>query len=252
MPTLTDRVALVTGASSGIGLATARAFGAAGARVALVDVQVGLGEEAAGRLRADGVDAHFFPADMASVKDVEEMVGAVARHWGRLDVAFNNAGIEGETAPVSDCPVANWDRVIAINLSGVFHCMRLEIPAMLANGGGSIVNCSSVAGSVGFAGIPAYVASKHGVIGLSRTAALEYANEGLRVNSISPGVIDTPMIERFTGGDAEALAGLEAMEPMERLGSPEEVAAAVVWLCSEDASFITGADIPVDGGYLAR
>ena len=252
MPQLTDKVALVTGASSGIGLATARAFGEAGARVALVDVQVGLGEEAAAELRGSGVDAHFFPADMAAVGDIEEMVGAVLRRWGRLDMAFNNAGIEGESAPVSECPVANWDRVIAINLSGVFHCMRLEIPAILDSGGGSIVNCSSIAGSVGFAGIPAYVASKHGLIGLSRTAALEYANQGLRVTSISPGVFETPMLERFTGGDADALAGLRSLEPMERLGDPNEVAAAVVWLSSDEASFITGADIPVDGGYLAR
>lgn len=245
-------VALVTGASSGIGRATATAFAASGARVALADLQTDPGEELAAALRADGADAHFFAADMAEADDVKAMVAGVIERWGRLDAAFNNAGVEGETAPTAECTVANWDRVLAINLTGVFHCMRHEIPAMLEGGGGAIVNCSSVAGSVGFAGIPAYVASKHGLIGLSRTAALEYAQQNIRVNTVSPGVIRTPMVERFTQGDPEALAALEAMEPVGHIGEPQDVANMVVWLCSDRASFVTGADFAVDGGFLAK
>lgn len=245
-------VALVTGASSGIGRATATAFAASGARVALADLQTDPGEELAAALRADGADAHFFAADMAEADDVKAMVAGVIERWGRLDAAFNNAGVEGETAPTAECTVANWDRVLAINLTGVFHCMRHEIPAMLEGGGGAIVNCSSVAGSVGFAGIPAYVASKHGLIGLSRTAALEYAQQNIRVNTVSPGVIRTPMVERLTQGDPEALAALEAMEPVGHIGEPQDVANMVVWLCSDRASFVTGADFAVDGGFLAK
>lgn len=245
-------VALVTGASSGIGRATATAFAASGARVALADLQTDPGEELAAALRADGADAHFFAADMAEADGVKAMVAGVIERWGRLDAAFNNAGVEGETAPTAECTVANWDRVLAINLTGVFHCMRHEIPAMLEGGGGAIVNCSSVAGSVGFAGIPAYVASKHGLIGLSRTAALEYAQQNIRVNTVSPGVIRTPLVERFTRGDPEALAALEAMEPVGHIGEPQDVANMVVWLCSDRASFVTGADFAVDGGFLAK
>lgn len=220
--------------------------------MALADLQTDPGEELAAALRADGADAHFFAADMAEADDVKAMVAGVIERWGRLDAAFNNAGVEGETAPTAECTVANWDRVLAINLTGVFHCMRHEIPAMLEGGGGAIVNCSSVAGSVGFAGIPAYVASKHGLIGLSRTAALEYAQQNIRVNTVSPGVIRTPMVERLTQGDPEALAALEAMEPVGHIGEPQDVANMVVWLCSDRASFVTGADFAVDGGFLAK
>jgi NAD(P)-dependent dehydrogenase (short-subunit alcohol dehydrogenase family) len=169
-----------------------------------------------------------------------------------LDVAFNNAGVEGAAAVTHECTPGNWERTLAVNLGGVWSCMRHEIPRMLERGAGAIVNCSSVAGLVGFASIPAYAASKHGVIGLTRTAALEYAGQGIRVNAVCPGVIDTEMVERFTGHNPEAEAALVATEPVGRLGRPEEIADAVVWLCSPRSSFVTGQAIAVDGGFSAR
>ena len=172
--------------------------------------------------------------------------------FGRLDFAFNNAGIEGVQAPTADCTIDNWNRTIAVNLTGVYLCMRAEIPQMLAHGGGAIVNNSSVAGLVGFAGIPAYTASKHGIVGLTKTAALEYATQGVRVNAVCPGVIDTEMISRFTHDDTETVDQLTLAEPVGRLGSPDEIADAVVWLCSDRASFVTGQAIAVDGGFVAR
>jgi NAD(P)-dependent dehydrogenase (short-subunit alcohol dehydrogenase family) len=246
------KVALVTGGSAGIGLATARAFAAAGAAVVIADVREKEGEEAARAIRAEGGRALFVATDVASPSDVEAMVDAARRELGRLDWAYNNAGVEGHTAPTAECPLEDWERTIAVNLTGVWLCMRSEIPAMLESGGGSIVNCSSIAGLVGFPGAPAYVASKHGVLGLTKTAALEYAERGIRVNAVCPGVIHTAMIDRYTHGDHALEGQLAAGEPMGRMGTPEEVAGAVLWLCSDAASFVTGHALTVDGGWVAR
>jgi NAD(P)-dependent dehydrogenase (short-subunit alcohol dehydrogenase family) len=246
------RVALVTGGSLGIGRATALAFASAGARVVVADVADAEGEETARMIRDAGGEAIYVHADVANADDVEAMVRRAVEEFGRLDFAFNNAGIEGEQAPTAECTVENWDRVLGINLRGAWLCMKAEIPEMLRQGGGAIVNCASVAGVVGFEGIPAYTASKHGLLGLTKTAALEYATRGIRVNAVCPGVIDTAMIERFTGGSEEAAAQMAALEPVGRMGRSEEIADAVVWLCSDGASFVTGHPLVVDGGMVAR
>lgn len=246
------KVAIVTGASSGIGKATAFAFAEEGMAVVLADVSPE-GEAVAAEIRKQhGVPALFLRTDVSKDEDVKRMVETTLEKFGRLDCAFNNAGIEGLPASTTECTMENWQRTIDINLKGVWLCMKYEIPAMLKQGKGSIVNCSSVAGVIGFPSIPAYVASKHGVIGLTQTAALEYAKQGVRVNVVCPGVIQTPMIDRFAGDNAERRAALSAGEPIGRVGRPEEVANAVTWLCSDRASFVTGASLPVDGGWTAQ
>jgi NAD(P)-dependent dehydrogenase (short-subunit alcohol dehydrogenase family) len=250
--TFAGRVALVTGAASGIGAATARAFAEAGASVVLADVQSAAGERLAAGLREQGARAVFVRCDMRDEDAIEGVTRRAAEEFGALHIAFNNAGIEGAQAPTADCTTANWDEVIAVNLKGVWLCMKHELPRMLAAGGGVIVNCSSIAGVVGFPDIPAYVASKHGVIGLTKAAALEYAARNIRVNAVCPGVIETPMIQRFVHGDAAAHAELAASAPMGRVGAPEEIASAVLWLSSPCASFATGHALVVDGGWVAR
>jgi NAD(P)-dependent dehydrogenase (short-subunit alcohol dehydrogenase family) len=248
-PILEGRVAIITGASRGIGAATSRAFAAAGAAVALAARDEAALASLADQLLAGGGRAIAVPTDVADPASVERLVDRTVGAFGRLDLAFNNAagGGQGPT-PLADLPVDAYDSAIAITLRGVFLSMRYEIPAMLAAGGGVIVNMSSTAGLEGVGGLAGYVSAKHGVIGLTKTAALDYADRNLRVNALAPGPILTDNLER-AGEDAQRLAAL-AM-PMRRIGRPEEVAAAVVWLCSDQAAFITGATLPIDGGKLA-
>ena len=245
------KVALVTGAGSGIGLATAEAFAAAGAKVVVADHNVKHGQQVATAIVARGQDAIFTPVDVRDQAAVRATIEQVITTYGRLDFAFNNAGVEGEQGATADCTPENWHHVLDVNLDGVWYCMKEEIPAMLASGGGAIVNCSSVAGIQGFAGTPAYVASKHAVIGLTKSAALEYAAQNLRINAVCPGVIETPMIDRFTAASPAARDALLAQEPVGRLGVPEDIANAVLWLCSRQASFVTGHALVVDGGMTA-
>jgi NAD(P)-dependent dehydrogenase (short-subunit alcohol dehydrogenase family) len=252
MTELTGKIAIVTGASAGIGRAAAFALAAEGASVVVADVDIDRGEQVAREISDKGDTATFIRTDVSDDASVAALVAETVARFGGLDVAFNNAGIEGTPAPTADCSPENWQRTIAVNLTGTWQCMRHEIPQMLKRGGGSIVNMSSVAGLVGFASVPAYVASKHGVVGLTKTAALEYADQHIRVNAVCPGIIDTEMIERFTGGQPDAQAALLATEPVGRLGRTDEIADVVVWLCSDRSSFVTGQAIAVDGGFVAR
>ena len=246
------KIALVTGAGSGIGRATALVFAREGAKVVVADVVVDGGEETVRLIKAAGGEAVFVKADMAKAAEVEAMVQKAVATYGRLDCAHNNAGIEGATGRTADYREEDWNRVISINLTGVWLCMKYEISQMLKQGGGAIVNTASDAGLLGVPQMPAYVASKHGVVGLTKTAALEYAKSGIRVNAVCPGVIKTPMLERITGQRAGRAERMAAAEPVGRMGKPEEIAEAVVWLCSEAASFVTGLPMPVDGGIAAQ
>ncbi|HET7279850.1 MAG TPA: SDR family oxidoreductase [Dermatophilaceae bacterium] len=249
---LAGKVVLVTGGGSGIGRASALALAREGADVVVSDVVEEGGNETLRLLEEAGGKGLFIRGDVADATDVQRIIEEVEAHYGRLDCAFNNAGIEGIQAPTADCTEENWDRVLRVNLKGTWLCMKYEIPLMLKQHRGSIVNTASVAGLVGFPGIVAYNASKGGVIQLTKTAALEYATEGIRVNAVCPGVIRTPMVERFLGGSAEAEAAFVAMEPVGRMGTPEEIADAVVWLLSDASSFVTGDALPVDGGLVAQ
>lgn len=245
------KVALITGASFGIGSAAAVAFAKRGAKVVMVDWIEDKENETMRLVKDAGSEGMFIRCDVSRSDDVSKMIEKVVARFGRLDYAFNNAGIEGATANTHECSEANWDKTIGINLTGVWLCMKNEISQMLMNKKGAIVNCASIAGLGGFAGLPAYVASKHAVIGLTKTAALEYAKQGIRVNAVCPGVIHTAMIDRVTGKDKEVEKQYVAMEPIGRMGNPEEVAEAVVWLCSDASSFVTGIAMPVDGGFTS-
>lgn len=246
------KVAVVTGAASGIGRESALAFARAGARVVCSDVTVDGGEETVRMIADMGGDAIFVKCDVSLDADVRAMVDKTIETYGRLDYAHNNAGIEGIAGPCVACTEENWDKTIGINLKGVFLCCKHEIPEMLKGGGGAIVNTASVAGLVGFAGIPAYCASKGGVVQLTKEIALDYAKDNIRCNAVCPGIIHTPMIDRFTSGDPEALKAMEATEPVGRLGKPSEIADAVIYLCSDKATFVTGVAMPVDGGFVAQ
>jgi len=247
-----DKVVLVTGAGSGIGRASAQAFAREGASVVVADVVADGAEETVRLIKSADGDATFVQADVSQARSVEVLVQRTIEIYGRLDYAHNNAGIEGEGAGAVSHSEEIWDRVIAINLKGVWLCMKYEIPEMLKQGGGAIVNTASIAGLVGNAGTVAYTASKHGVVGLTKTVALEYAKQGIRVNAVCPGVIRTPMVERLFESRPALEAQLTALEPMGRLAAPEEVAQTVVWLCSDAASFVTGVPMPVDGGWVTR
>jgi NAD(P)-dependent dehydrogenase (short-subunit alcohol dehydrogenase family) len=249
---IADSVAIVTGASSGIGRAAAHRFGEEGATVVAADVDPEKGAATVEEIRAAGGEAAFVETDVSDADEVASLVEATVDRYGGLDFAFNNAGIEGRNDPTADQPTDNWARVVDVNLKGVFLGMRAQIAAMRDHGGGAIVNTSSIAGLVGFRGVGPYVASKHGVIGLTKTAALEYGSEGIRVNAICPGVIDTPMVERSAEADPELVEQVSAATPLGRIGTPEEVGDVAVWLCSDDASFVTGEAMVVDGGYVSQ
>jgi NAD(P)-dependent dehydrogenase (short-subunit alcohol dehydrogenase family) len=247
-----EKVALITGGSSGIGRATALLFGREGAKVVVADYNAEGGERTVKAIKEAGGSASFHAVDVANPQEVEALIKKVVETYGRLDSAFNNAGIEGQMASTPDCTIENWNRVIAIDLTSVFFCMKYEIQQMLKNGGGSIVNTASVAGLQGLATAPAYVAAKHGVAGLTKTAALEFAQKGIRVNAVCPGFIRTPMVDRVLDKGVFSEEQIFAAEPMHRMGKPEEIAEAVLWLCSDASSFVTGLPMPVDGGYVAQ
>ena len=242
----TSKVVFITGGDSGIGRAAAIAFAAEGARVAIVDRSAGALEEVKTSLENGGAEVVAIPCDVSSPEQVEAAVKQVVERFGRLDVAFNNAGVENKAAPVHEIELPEWDRILGINLRGAFICMKHELAQMVKQGGGVVVNTSSGAGIRGVAGGAAYAASKHAIIGLTRSAALDYARQNIRVNAVLPGNIETPMMDRFTGGDIQKAIDLE---PVGRLGKPEEIAEAVLWMASGLGGFVTGAATVIDGGW---
>jgi NAD(P)-dependent dehydrogenase (short-subunit alcohol dehydrogenase family) len=247
---LAGKTALVTGGGSGIGRAIAYRFADEGANVVVTDVSPKGADETVAGVKQRGAGSVFVQADSSKPAEAEACVAAGVKEFGALHIAVNNAGIGGASAPVGEYPLESWDKVIAVNLSGVFYGMRYQIPAILASGGGSIVNIASVLGKVGFRNSAAYVAAKHGVVGLTEAAALEYGTQKLRVNAVGPGFIMTPLLAKNM--TPEALKALEGMHAMGRLGTADEIAEMVLWLSSDRASFVTGAYFAVDGGYLAQ
>jgi NAD(P)-dependent dehydrogenase (short-subunit alcohol dehydrogenase family) len=242
----TDKVVLITGAASGIGRATSLAFAAEGARVAILDRSADTLEAVHASLKDAGGVVLTIACDVSSPDQVEGAVKQVVDRFGRLDIAFNNAGVENKAAPVHEIDLAEWDRILGINLRGTFICMKHELAQMVKQGGGVVVNTSSGAGIRGVEGGAAYAASKHAIIGLTRSAALDYAKHNIRVNAVLPGNIETPMMDRFTGGDIQKAIDLE---PVGRLGKPEEIAEAVLWMASDLGGFVTGAATVIDGGW---
>ena len=252
--TLENKTALVTGAGSGIGRATSLALAREGARVVVSDINAEGAEATLSIIKERGGEGVFVHADVSKAADVEALVTGVIQTYGRLDCAYNNAGVEGYMeGRLHEYPEDIWDRLIDINLKGVWLCLKYEIPRMLEQGGGAIVNTASAAGLVGSRRLAAYVASKHGVVGLTKAAALEYARDGIRVNAVCPGIIDTPMMDRLIAGRQDDYeATIPTRQPVGRLGTPEEIAEAVAWLCSDAASLVTGIAMSVDGGFTAQ
>jgi NAD(P)-dependent dehydrogenase (short-subunit alcohol dehydrogenase family) len=248
-----DKVALVTGGTSGIGRATAIAFAKQGAKVVIAGRRQHEGEETLQMVKAAGSDGLFIRADVSDEAQVQDMVDKTVAKFGRLDYAFNNAGTEGQPGPFTEQTVANYDRIMDINVKGLFLSMKHEIAQMLKNGGGAIVNNASIAGLIGFPGLSVYSASKHAVLGLTKTAALEFAKSNIRINAVNPGAIQTDMVDRFTGAGPEGMKDtLASFHPVGRIGTADEVASGVVYLCSEGASFITGQSLTIDGGFTAQ
>jgi NAD(P)-dependent dehydrogenase (short-subunit alcohol dehydrogenase family) len=248
---LQNKIALVTGGALGIGRVCAFTFAREGARVVVADIDSEGGTKTAQTISKNGGQAFFVRTDVCKADQVKALIDRIVDIHGRLDCAHNNAGIEGNMAATADCTEANWDRVIDINLKGVWLCMKYQIPQMIRQGGGTIVNTSSIGGLVGVQNLPAYVASKHGVVGLTKSAALEYAKRGIRINAVCPGFIEGALVERLAGGDPKIIAQFISRYPLGRMGTPEEIAEVVVWLCSDAASFITGHALAVDGGRIA-
>lgn len=251
MNVLNAKVAVITGGASGIGKACAEVFAQRGARVVLSDLPDSDGESVAAAIRDKDGEAIFVPCDVSSPEQVNDLMERAVQEFGELHIGVNNAGISGDFEPTADTSLEEWQRVLDINLTGAFLCMKAQIPAMLEAGGGSITNVSSVAGRVGFPGASAYTASKHGMVGLTKSASIEYSSQGIRVNAVGPAVIETPMVGDMLADD-ETREGLLAAHTIGRFGTPEEVAKFIAFLASDDASFITGGYHAIDGGYLSQ
>ena len=248
----TGKVAFVTGAGSGIGRAAALAFARSGARVVVADIAQQNSQETVRIIEESGGCAISLRCDVTSAEDVQAALSQTIETFGQLDIAFNNAGIEQRNAAVAEFEEDEWNQILNVNLRGIFLCMKYEIPLLLKQGGGAIVNTSSGAGVIGIKGGAAYAAAKHGVIGLTKSAALDYAAQNIRINALAPGYIATPMMDRFTGGTAEGREKVVSEEPIGRMGNPEEIADAALWLCSDAASFIVGHTLVIDGGQTVQ
>lgn len=244
-----NKTVIITGAASGIGKASAELFAKQGANVVISDIQEADGKATTDSINNSGGKASFFKADVSIPDEMEALVSFAVKKYGKLDVAVNNAGIGGELNPIVDMSIEGWQKVISINLSSLFYGMKYQIQAMLKSGGGSIVNISSILGAVGFAGSAGYSAAKHGVIGLTQTAALEYAAQNIRINAVGPGFIDTPLLDAL---DDEMKQQIISLHPIGRLGKSNEIAEMILWLSSDKASFVNGSYHPIDGGYLAK
>ena len=252
MKTFAEKVILVTGGNTGIGRATAKAFAREGARVVITGRREKEGEETVTEINQAGGQGLFIRADMSKAEDVRMMIGRTVEAFGQLDCAVNNAGVEQLVTPLLDQTEAEFDRIISVNVKGVWLSLKYEIEQMLKQGGGAIVNMSSVSGLIGVGGVEIYAASKHAVLGLTKSAAMEFAKSGIRINAVCPGAIKTAMFERLTSGATEVVDLFKAAHPIGRMGEPEEIASAVLWLCSVGASFMTGQTITVDGGFTAQ